>query len=112
MTWKYNKKSHKYERPCSHCHGSGIEVLDSRDCHCCPWGRRDASNLERLIHPANSIHFGGTEDTYISQELMICKICQTIWMIFHEPPDDSMDIPGPELIGKKIPDQDWRYKAQ
>lgn len=97
MTWKRIAPDH-YERSCRCCSGTGKEVLRRQysacDCY---------DHLKVVEHPANSSgEFG------VGHRVERCDKCGMFWLVYFEYGDDSIDLPSPEMIGPKLPEDDWR----
>ena len=104
--WKRGSAG-KYERDCRHCLGTGKEELHARHFPCCP----NNGNMEVVEHPANSSK-EDMKDFGIAHHLERCNDCGNIWMTYFECQDDSWDVPGPELIGKAVPPDEWRLEKK
>ena len=90
--WKYKKGPFKntWQRPCSHCHGLGVEEYEPPQCSFCPW-----TNVAVVEHPENT---DLTMDYGIAHRIVICNACKAIWRVYVELGDDSWDVPAPERL--------------
>ena len=71
-----------------------------------PYGNNQCcfgDDMEDVEHPANQ-----RKDCFIGRKLQRCGVCGGVWLVFFELTDDSWDVPSPEFVGHKIPDDDWR----
>lgn len=107
MTWIYQPDG-TYQRPCSTCHGKGHETLDKRfsggNCNC-PW-----ENCEDLDHPSNTANHPDDKYKGVWHKVTRCNKCGLFWLVYFEYGDDSLDIPGPECLGKYLPEDTWTPK--
>ena len=107
MTWKRHGEG-EYRRPCPNCCGCGYEKIKADDrftgC-CCPW-----EGCEEVDHPSNTANNPDAKYKGVWHKIERCNKCHLFWLVYFESGDDSLDIPGPELIGSKLPKDDWRPK--
>ena len=103
MTWK-KCSTDIYERPCRHCGGTGREIMLPGDWQAC----KCFEHWTMVDHPSNTE--SSKEIHCVWNELRRCDVCGLVWVYFWEATDDSMDVPAPEIVGRRIPGDDWRVK--
>ena len=86
-----------YRKTCEHCGGKGYQEHSSWSRHSC------YDHLEGVDHPANSERGAEQVHAGTGQILTLCRVCSRVWLVFYENSDDSLDIPGPEMVGDVIP---------
>lgn len=96
MAWKKNKEG-KYEDRCHYCAGTGKVELPYAD-----WSACQCNDHWTLVeHPANRNNWD------IGAQLYRCNRCGLVWLVHYDHTDDSIDIPAPEVVGRRIPEDDW-----
>jgi hypothetical protein len=90
MTWKY--VDGEWCRLCRNCAGTGTEKLFRNGGCACPWSER----MHVIDHPEN-------DNSEIGHRLYRCDDCGSVWRVYHDTTDDSIDLPAPEYVGREIP---------